>query len=320
MVEVKKLPESKVEITAEISADEFNHAFAETVREAQKNLELPGFRKGMVPEKQIIARVGEENLLVDAARRSINKRWEHLMNEAGLEPVGKPDVSLTKIAKGNPLGFKIVISILEEITLPDYKAIAKELFSINPPNIEVTDEEVLKIFDYVKQNNKNLPPDADENKLKEAIRQNLRFEKEQKERDKLRAAVIEAIAKKSNIRVPDVVIDAELEKMIGELQANLQQMGLGWEQYLSQIKKTEEELRGAWREDARKRAAFGLILREIVKKENISTPDNMIHSKTEEVLRAMSDEERNKTSRERVSDYVRSRLLHEMVFDLLEKG
>src|SRR3989344_5004893 len=306
MIEVKKLPESKVEITAEISADEFNHAFVEAIREAQKNLELPGFRKGMVPEKQVIAHIGEENLLVDAAKRALNKHWDHLIKEANIEPMGRPDVSLTKIAKGNPLGFKIIVSVLEEITLPDYKAIAKETISTHLPNIEATDEEVSKIFDYIKQNNKNLPPDADE--------------KETKERDKRRVTVLEAIAKKSSVIVPDVVVDAELEKMLEELQTSLKQMGLTWEQYLSQIKKTEAELRIAWRADAQKRATFGLVLREIMKKENINPPDEIAHSKTEEMLRAMSEEERNKTSRERVSDYVRGRLLHEMVFDLLEKG
>jgi len=132
--------------------------------------------------------------------------------------------------------------------------------------------------------------------------------------------VLEAIAKKSSVIVPDVVVDAELEKMLEELQTSLKQMGLTWEQYLSQIKKTEAELRIAWRADAQKRATFGLVLREIMKKENINPPDEIAHSKTEEMLRAMSEEERNKTSRERVSDYVRGRLLHEMVFDLLEKG
>ena len=274
----------------------------------------------MASEKQVITHIGEENLLVDAAKRALNKHWEHIMKEARIEPVGRPDVSLTKIAKGNPLGFKIAVSILEEIALPDYKAIAKEIFSASPLNVEVTDEEVSKVFDHIKQNNKNLPHDADEEKLKNAIRQNIRFEKEQKERDRRRTVVIEAIAQKSNVVVPDVVIDAELEKMLEELRASLEHMGLAWETYLSQIKKTEEELRAAWETDAKKRATFGLVLREIMKKENVNPSEDMVNSKTEEVLRAMNDEERKKTSRERVSDYVRGRLLHEMVFDLLEKG
>lgn len=319
MIEVKKLSESKVEITAEISADEFHRAFGDAVKEAQKNLELHGFRKGMAPEKHVIAQRGEENLLIEAAQRALNKHWEHLMKEAGVEPVGRPDISLTKIAKGNPLGFKITVSILGEIALPDYKAIAREVLTTKSSMVEVTDEDVAKVFDYIKQNDKNIPPDADEGKLKDAIRQNLRFEKEQKEHDERRMAVIEAIAQKSNIIVPDVVIDAELEKMIEELQASLRQMGLAWEQYLSQIKKTEEELRIAWRVDAQKRATSGLILREIMKKENLNPSEDMVNNKTEEVLRAMSEEERNKTSRERVSNYVRGRILHEMAFNLLEK-
>lgn len=320
MVEVKQLSESRVEITAEISADEFNRAFEEAIHEAQKNLELNGFRKGMVPEKQVIAHIGEENLLVDAAQRALNKHWEHIMKEAGIEPVGQPDVALTKIAKGNPLGFKITVSVLGEITLPDYRTIAKKQFATTLPAIEVTDEEVAKVLDYIKQNNKNLPPDADEIKLKDAVSQNIRFEKETKERDKQRAALIEAIAQKSDIVVPDIVVDAELDRMFEELQASVRHMGISWEQYLAQIKKTKDELRVAWRADAKKRAMFGLILREIMKKENLNPPEEAVKAKTEEVLRAMSEEERKKTSRDRVSDYVRGRLLHEMVFDLLEKA
>jgi len=318
-MEIKKLPESRAEISGEIAAEEFERAHQEVFKNTKAELEIPGFRKGMAPDELAMSRIGEEKLLWEAAREAINKRWPNIIKEAGIELVGKPNITITKIARGNPLGFKIIVSILEPIALPDYRSIARRIVDTPQATIIITDDEINKVFSYVKEHNKNLPPDADENKLKSSIRQNLEFEKHAKERDKRRMSILEAIARETQFAIPDVVIEAEIEKMLGELCANLAQMGLKLEQYLEHVKKTEDNLRNDWKPEAKQRVTFGLILREIMKKENIMPDLALVAQKTDEMLRTMDSDERAKASPEAIADYVRGRIQHEMVFDLLEK-
>jgi len=52
-----------------------------------------------------------------------------------MDAINKPEISITKLARKNPLGFKIRTSVMPEIELPDYKKIARKIIS------EVTDEE-----------------------------------------------------------------------------------------------------------------------------------------------------------------------------------
>src|SRR3989344_4459713 len=127
MFNLKNLPDSKVEIEAEVPAEEFNLFFQQAVLAAQRDLVLPGFRKGMVPEKKVIEHLGNEHLLLEAAELAISKHWQKIVEEADIEPIGKPDVAITKIAQGNQLGFKMTVSILQKFELPDYRAIVKNI-------------------------------------------------------------------------------------------------------------------------------------------------------------------------------------------------
>lgn len=317
-VQIKKLPDSKVEIQAAVGADEFNLFFQRAIAEAQKNLELPGFRKGMVPEKKVIEMVGENHLMQDAAQDAMSKHWIHIVQEADIEPVGQPEISITKIAKGNPLEFTIVVSVLEKVTLPDFKAIAKEIMQ-KPLETTATEEEIEKAFSYVKQNQTNVPPDMDDQKLKDAIRQNFQHEKEMKAREERRVSLLEAIAKKSDIKVPEIVTQGELEKMIQEFQQNLSQMKLKWEDYLTHIKKTEEELKKSWHDQAKTRAEIGIVIREIARTEKLMPTEDVVQKQSEQILRELSSEERAKVSADAVFSYVFGKLQHQMVFQLLEQ-
>ena len=44
-----------------------------------------------------------------------------------LDVIGRPEITITKIAKGNPLGFKIKTALAPKLTLPDYRTIAREI-------------------------------------------------------------------------------------------------------------------------------------------------------------------------------------------------
>jgi trigger factor len=107
----------------------------------QKNASLDGFRKGHVPEKVLVEKVGEMAVLSEAAEITISHLYPHILEAEKLDAIGSPKVAITKLAPGNPLQFVLEIFLMPEVTLPDYKAIAKQQ-NTTGVNIDVTDADV----------------------------------------------------------------------------------------------------------------------------------------------------------------------------------
>ena len=63
-----KLPGSQVEIKATIPASEFDKTRSSAIKHIGGDIELPGFRKGHVPEKMLIQKIGETAILEEMAK------------------------------------------------------------------------------------------------------------------------------------------------------------------------------------------------------------------------------------------------------------
>jgi trigger factor len=114
-------------------------------------MEISGFRKGNVPEKMIIAQVGELAVLTEMAERAISQSYPEALTHHKIEAIGYPQISITKIAEGNPLEFTATVAVLPEIELPDVKKIAAKE-NKEKASEEVTDAEIeTQIKDILRQ-------------------------------------------------------------------------------------------------------------------------------------------------------------------------
>ena len=109
-------------------------------------------------------------------------------------------------------------------------------------------------------------------KFTEALRVNIKTEKEMQASEKRRAAILDDLIKDSKISYPAALREYELDDMEARLKDDLSRIGQDLNAYLAQTKKTREEIRGEWKDAADKRAKVRLILAEIARKENIE-PD-----------------------------------------------
>jgi len=73
--EIKDITPTKKNIEIEVSAEEFDVFCQEALKEMAKELELSGFRKGMVPEAMAKEKIGENSVLSLAAEKAIKKNW-----------------------------------------------------------------------------------------------------------------------------------------------------------------------------------------------------------------------------------------------------
>ena len=90
-----------------------------------------------------------------------------------------------------------------------------------------------------------------------------------KERERYEMAIFDQLESKVEMELPDVLVEAELDKMLSELRSQVAQQGMELEKYFESIKSTEEKMREQWKEQAEKRVRSGLILRKVGEAEKI---------------------------------------------------
>ena len=109
-------------------------------------------------------------------------------------------------------------------------------------------------------------------------RKELLEEAEQKVEQTAEIEILEQlIAKSSFDPIPEVIIDAERQKIFFELKRDLERHGVGIEQYLQDLKKTEEEMRRDFTAQAEKRAKAALISRQIALEQNLKVNDEELN-------------------------------------------
>jgi len=296
---VKKIPETgEVEIKSSIEAKEFDEVIKTTLDTIRKDFNLDGFRKGAVPEKIVREKIGETTLLYEAAEHAISHAYGHILQTEKIDAIGQPKVSITKIATGNPLEFTIVTAIVPEVTKLDYKKIAVEE-NKKPIDLPiVTDEELAKAKE----------------KMPEITKENLIQEKEHRGLEKKRLELIDAIAKNIEVKIPEVLVDSEVERMVEQMKHDIERMGLKFEDYLKHLKKTEAEVKIEWRPEALKKVKLDLALAHIAREEKI-VPDM---TKVEEEVKHIKEHNKD-IDENRARMYFTHVFETQAVFEFLEK-
>ncbi len=122
-VDKKFLEKSQLEISIELSLEEFKPYIEKGAQKVAEQIKIEGFRPGKAPLEVIKQKVGEMAILEEAAHIAIIKTVDKIVatETAGHQAVGQPNVNITKLAPGNPLEYKITLSLIPAITLGKYK-------------------------------------------------------------------------------------------------------------------------------------------------------------------------------------------------------
>lgn len=344
-IEIKKLENSEAEVNATVDAVSFMAYWPKALKKAAEFVEIDGFRKGHVPENMILAKFGDMIVLEEMANLALRDIYAEAIKNHKLSPVGEPKVTIKKIAKDNPLELSIIVPILPEITLPDYKALAKaeKKDEDSTPTTEEI-ENVLKVLQKGKSikphdhsaheghdHSHDVIPEAELvplddvfaqsfgdtfktlDDLKEKVKENLGLEKKQKLEEKNRQAIVERLVKEvGDTEIPEVLIADEIGRMLTQMKADVTRFGGTWEEYLSYAKKTEEEIKVEWKDDAKKRVLSQLVLAKIAETEKLIATEEEIEVELIRLLAQVQD-----ADPERAKDYLRQALSNDKVFRFL---
>lgn len=149
--------------------------------------------------------------------------------------------------------------------------------------------------------------------LKAKVREHLTVEKQNEATAKHRGNLTDAILEETEVALPRIMIESELDQMLAQMKEDLGRSNLQFDDYLTHINKSKEELLKEWEPAAEKRATLQLVLNEIAKKEEMTPDKDKVDEQTKVLMERFKDADEY-----RVRLYVASVILNEDVMQLLE--
>ena len=136
---IEKLAGSKVKFEVTIPVETFKKAVDNAFLKKNKEVDIPGFRKGQAPRSVYEARFGVESLYDEALNEAISETYYEVVDENKINVCGYPKIDLDekKINQTDPIHYTVTVSVYPEVELGEYKNLG-----IKKEDSKVTDEEV----------------------------------------------------------------------------------------------------------------------------------------------------------------------------------
>ena len=153
----KKLSHSQVELLVSFDLkSEFSPIYNEIFDQYLANVDLKGFRKGQAPKELAQQAVNPEVVFEEAAKRLIKQSLDNIFEENNWIVIESPKIEVGDADKDNPpaggknFSYKATLTLFPEIKLPNYKKIAKDIFS-KKTNIKITDKEIDDTLNWLRE-------------------------------------------------------------------------------------------------------------------------------------------------------------------------
>ena len=161
--------------------------------------------------------------------------------------------------KGQPVVFKVKVNEVKEVVIPE---LDKDFFD-------------------------DLGMDGIDSKeaLEKQVKENITAKKEKEAEDKYIDDLLAAVAKDSEVEVPEVMIKDEQHRMLHEYEQNLKMQGISLEQFMQFTGLTHDKLMEEYKETATKRVTYRLILDAIIKKEKIDATEKEVDKEVSELAK-----------------------------------
>lgn len=196
--------------------------------------------------------------------------------------------------KGKPAVFKITLNKVEEKQLPELN----DEFASNVSEFETLEEYKQDIRKHLEENLKARLQREDENSL------------------------IEAVVKGSEVEVPNVLVERQLDMFVQDFEYRLAYQGIKLDDYLKYANVTIEQLRDERREQATETVKTRLVLEALVKAENLEVTQEELDEKLNESATKYkkSLEDYKKSMGEKHIAYVENDILMKKLLKLLTEN
>lgn len=261
--EIKKITESDIQkFLGELQKQKA--IFKEVKREAQKKDRVEIDFEGFLDSKPMEGGTSKNHPLIIGEGSFVSGFEDNLIglkqNQEKEFEVSFPADFREEKLRGQKVKFKVGMKKVEEVILPEID----DKFALNFGVKDLGD-------------------------LKEKIKQKLEEEENSKEKKRQEEEVLDKLVETSEVEIPEVLINKEIDQEVKNLEQNLQSYGLTLEKYLGDLKMDTEGFKNQVRPQAEKRLKVSFVLKEIGSQERISVSNDEIDRDTQ-ILKEMNPE------------------------------
>lgn len=237
---VAKDKDGTIQITFTIPFKDIKKSREVAAKDIGKNMELPGFRKGMAPLNKLLDHIPQNTLIENTLRIILPEALGKALEEHKIRPAIYPKFELISVKEDENWQVRGITCELPEVKLGNYK----------------------KIISDTGKTDAIWTPDSKESDKKASKKKELsREEKEQK--------VIKILGESIEIAIPKPLIEEEVNRRLSDLLQRIEKLGLTLEAYLISIGKTADGIRKDYEEQAKEAIRFDLILGKIAVEEKV---------------------------------------------------
>ena len=151
---ITRLEKSNVRLNLTVPKEDALSQYQELLKEYSKNVQIPGFRKGHVPQNVLERKFGEA-LKGEALGKIVEKALEEVFGDENLPrderplPYAQPRMeSEPKLDFDNDLAFSLVYDVIPSVSVGNWKGLEAEV-----PDVSITEEDIARELEELRERN-----------------------------------------------------------------------------------------------------------------------------------------------------------------------
>ena len=137
---VETLSPTRVRLSIDVDFQELEPFVTTAYKTLAERINIPGFRKGKVPNMMIDQRVGREAVVEEAVNASLNTFLSNAFRENKIAVIGRPTVDKLEYGDKKPLSFTAEVDVRPELKLPNFSEMTIEVEDVVVSDAEVNEQ------------------------------------------------------------------------------------------------------------------------------------------------------------------------------------
>jgi trigger factor len=143
---IEELGPTRVRMAIEVAWGDLDHAFGEVYKELGKQVRVPGFRPGKVPNRVLDQRIGRPVVLEQVVQHAIPEVYSEVVRDNQVRVLGQPKIEVTKLEDNETLEFTAEVDVAPQLELP-----ALDSLAVTVDDVAVEDAEIEQQIDVMRE-------------------------------------------------------------------------------------------------------------------------------------------------------------------------